>query len=150
VQDLFAQLLEEGGSIRCVVNGGSMEPCIRKGDVVTVRPATFPEVRIGDILVFRSNAAPHRTPLTAHRVIRKSTRSRKPCLYVRGDANVFGNWVTPDAIAGTVAQIQRGSQVIGLTQRWSRLRSYVRAYVSECTVLWSALVNAFHKIRPSF
>jgi signal peptidase len=67
------------------VLSGSMEPAIRTGDVVVVRPISPAEVRVGDVLTFRDPA--NHARLITHRLSSFRARSGRFEMVTRGDAN---------------------------------------------------------------
>jgi signal peptidase I len=62
--DLMGEVLARFGEARVRVTGSSMLPCIRPGDVLTIRRRAIDEVRVGDVALFV-----HGERLFAHRVI---------------------------------------------------------------------------------
>jgi len=64
-----------------VVKSGSMEPAIRTGSIVAVKPAN--EYRIGDIITFRTG----RDEPTTHRVVEVRNENGSESYVTQGDAN---------------------------------------------------------------
>lgn len=83
-----------------VVISGSMEPAIRTGSIVIVRPVMPAAIQTGDIIMFFS---PDRKSLTTHRVVGVESESGLRFI-TRGDANknVDMNAVEPGQVVGTV------------------------------------------------
>ena len=87
-----------------VVASGSMEPTIRIGDVVIVDKSykdRLSELKVGDILVFRSN----NNKIYTHRIIEIRKKKGKYKINTKGDRkeNAIDNWiVTNDNIVGVV------------------------------------------------
>lgn len=83
-----------------VVISGSMEPAIRTGSIVIVRPVIPAAIQTGDIIMFFS---PDRKSLTTHRVVGVESESGLRFI-TRGDANknVDMNAVEPGQVVGTV------------------------------------------------
>ena len=60
-----------------------MAPVIRSGDVVTVRPASVEDIRLGDIVFYRRSDGPGHV---LHRVLCKRRRAGEWMLRTKGDA----------------------------------------------------------------
>ncbi len=130
VQDLFIRLLKEGRSLRCVVNGGSMVPCIRKGDFLTVKPITFAEVQIGDIVAYRRDET--ESVLTTHRVIQKGRDGEGPYLITKGDRSRFRDFPIkcPTDVYGKIVSRERHGRLISLETHFHRVLGYLIALLS--------------------
>ncbi len=70
IRQLFIDLLREGYIIRSWAVGESMSPCIKKGDLLVVKPIALEEAEIGEIVAFRRDES--HSVLTTHRVIQKA------------------------------------------------------------------------------
>jgi signal peptidase len=71
-----------GGSFSSVVMGGSMEPTIHVGSIVIVRKVKPEDVRVGDIVAFKTGESK-----TIHRVIEKVIEDGSFYFRTKGDAN---------------------------------------------------------------
>lgn len=71
-----------GGSFSSVVMSGSMEPTIHVGSIVIVRRVNPEEVRVGDIIAFKTGESK-----TIHRVIEKVAEGSSFYFRTKGDAN---------------------------------------------------------------
>jgi signal peptidase len=71
-----------GGSFSSVVLGGSMEPTIHVGSIVIVRKVNPEDVRVGDIVAFRTGESK-----TIHRVKEKVVENGSIYFRTKGDAN---------------------------------------------------------------
>ena len=71
-----------GGSFSSVVMGGSMEPTIHVGSIVIVRKVKPEDVRVGDIIAFKTGESK-----TIHRVIDKVAEGGSFYFRTKGDAN---------------------------------------------------------------
>jgi hypothetical protein len=105
-----------------------MLPTIRDGDTLIVEPAAIGQVRVGDIVLYKSGTA-----LIAHRVesiARKSSAAAS--LRLRGDASE-----SPDApvlreqVIGRVVAVERGGRRIGLNDSPWGLIGRVRRRISR-------------------
>jgi len=130
IQDLFIRLLQEGQSLSCVVNGGSMVPCIRKGDFVTVKPITFAEAQIGDIVAYRRGETER--VLTTHRVIQKGRDGEGPYLITKGDRSRFLDFPIkcPTDVYGKIVSRERHGRLISLETHFHRVLGYLIARYS--------------------
>jgi signal peptidase len=71
-----------GGSFSSIVLGGSMESTIPVGSVVVIRKVRTEDVRVGDIIAFRTGESK-----TIHRVIDKVVGNSSFYFRTKGDAN---------------------------------------------------------------
>lgn len=121
--------LAAGNELRLRVDGDSMTPLIRPGDVVIVKPAALHQLACGDVVTVRRPSG----DIVSHRIIIRSDTA----LVTKGD-----NMRRPDPVwhagdvLGRVVIIERGDtridlrsprlQVVGwLVSRLSRLEMYI-------------------------
>ncbi len=129
IRQLFIDLLREGYRIRSWAVGESMSPCIKKGDLLVVKPIALEEAGIGEIVAFRREAS--HSILTTHRVVRKGSDGGRPYLMTKGDRNLYRDFpLSPQDVLGKVVGIERKGQIISLETPFYRLRGYLRARLS--------------------
>ena len=82
-----------------VVQSGSMEPMIKTGSVVIVKPAD--NYQIDDVITFANK---NRGKSTTHRIIKTETENGETYFITKGDANnaADNNKITEDKIIGKV------------------------------------------------
>ncbi len=85
-----------------VVTSGSMEPAIRVGDAVMMRPPSPGEVRIGDVITFKPFGS---LGLVTHRVVATSEIEGNLYFQTQGDANATPDpdLTSAEAVFGKVA-----------------------------------------------
>ncbi len=131
--DLTTELLSQGATVRFRPSGRSMYPSIREGEVITVEPVQASDVKIADIVLYRSERG-----LIAHRVIEISLRDSR-VFGLRGDASLSCDEpVTAQQILGRVVGVKRNGRSVGLASRrakmWNkarRLASRVKGWICE-------------------
>ncbi len=130
IRQLFIDLLREGHVIRSLAVGGSMSPCIRKGELLMVKPIVLEEAEIGEIVAFRRDES--QSVLTTHRVIQKGKERGHPYIITKGDRNLYRDLplVSPQDVLGKVVGIERNGQVISLESPFYRIDGYLRARLS--------------------
>ncbi len=130
IRQLFIDLLREGYIIRSLAAGESMSPCIKKGDLLVVKPIALEEAEIGEIVAFRRDES--HSVLTTHRVIQKGKERGRRYLITKGDRNIYRDFplVSPQEVLGQVTGIERNGQVISLETPFRRLRGYLMARLS--------------------
>jgi signal peptidase len=67
------------------VYGGSMEPAIKLGSLAVIRPVEPQDVRVGDVITFRSSTESN--TVTTHRVIEVANNDGSLVFHTQGDAN---------------------------------------------------------------
>ena len=130
IRQLFINLLKEGHVIRSWAVGESMAPCIKRGDVLVVKPVALEEARIGDIVAFRRDES--RSVLTTHRVVQQGNNGGRPYLITKGDRNPYRDFplVSSQEVLGKVVGIERKGQLISLETPIYRVRGYLIARLS--------------------
>ena len=129
IRQLFIDLLKEGHVIRSWAVGESMSPCIRKRDLLVVKPIALEEAGIGEIVAFRKDES--HSVLTTHRVVARGKDRGQRYLMTQGDRNLYRDFpLSPQDVLGKVVGIERKGQRISLETPSYRLRGYLRARLS--------------------
>lgn len=100
---------DRGCSIRITVNGASMRPFLRDGDILTIIASDGSGLRVGDVALHgRAGGS-----VVAHRVLRRFMRDGKIFIETRGDALAGArDLATTDSIIGKVVSAQRGMRIL--------------------------------------
>lgn len=99
-----------------IAKGLSMDPLIREGDMVMVKPIERKDIRVGDILAFSDNQAP---PMTAHRLVAIKKINNEARYIFRGDfTHSARDIVCPGDVAGKVIALERSGKIISLDDPW--------------------------------
>jgi signal peptidase len=107
--DLSTQLLRDGQSVRFRAPGRSMYPTIREGEAITVEPILPSEVKVGDIILYRSDDG-----VIAHRVARIERGENDGRRFILR-ADTWGEYDEPvyaDQVMGKVVSTERGGRSI--------------------------------------
>jgi len=129
IRQLFISLLKEGYVIRSWAVGRSMSPCIKKGDLLVVKPISLEEAGIGEIVAYRKDES--HSVLTTHRVVARGKDQGQRYLLTQGDRNVYRDFpLSPQDVLGKVVGIERKGRVISLETPFYRLRGYLMARLS--------------------
>jgi len=100
-------LLKEGRTTLFKMNGNSMHPVLKDGDVGMVQQCDPEKLRIGDIVVFKL-----RDSFVAHRLIKIQKKGTQTIFTARGDKNLFNDPpFTAEALAGQIIQFNRGKKI---------------------------------------
>ncbi len=137
---LCLEILNDGHSIRFAAHGLSMTPCIRDGEIVTVVPAAASDLRIGDIVLYRTVD----DRLTAHRLLGRKVDQSGLTFGMRGDAcTACREIVRADRILGRVGYVERKGRKHRLDGRLARLLHVCRA------IVWQIRAKAGHRIHEA-
>ena len=130
IRQIFIDLLREGHVIRSLAVGESMSPCIKKGDLLIVKPIALEEAEIGEIVAFRRDES--QSVLTTHRVIQKGKERGQRYIITKGDRNPYRDFplLSSQELLGKVTGIERNGQVISLESPFYRIRGYLMARLS--------------------
>jgi signal peptidase I len=72
-----------------IVTSDSMSPSLMQGDLIGWTPARIQDVKVGDVVVFKSWLSWPDQKLIVHRVVEIRTEFGKPALITKGDANNY-------------------------------------------------------------
>jgi len=152
IRQLFINLLREGHVIRSLAVGKSMSPCIKKGELLIVKPIALEEAEIGEIVAFRRDES--QSVLTTHRVIQKGQERDQRYIITKGDRNPNRDLplVSSQEVLGKVTGIERNGQVISLESPFYRLRGYLKARLSLGLWILGVLkrkIGLFNESGPS-
>jgi len=128
------------------VQGSSMLPWVRPGDVAILRKVSPDEIACGDIVLFARDGR-----FIVHRVVERCVRNGRSLLVTKGDGNPHpDNALIPSEILGRVERIYRGDRRIDFHSREKRALGMLIAHVSRNSRFWLALVQAHSiAIRPA-
>ena len=125
--ELSNEILGRGARLRFRARGGSMLPFIRNGQIIEVEPIHTGQIRVGDIVFYRSWSG----GIFAHRVIKKREGEKGIVLVTKGDAVPNPDApVYPDQVLGRVAVVERGGRNVRFDNGLHRLVSVLYARVS--------------------
>lgn len=124
---LSAEILQLGKSLRFQARGHSMQPLVRDGDFLLVKPLGERRPGLGDVVLCVTES----DEVLVHRVIRRHLRSDGYHFLVQGDqvAQPDG-WIARDQIYGKVEAIKRDGNHIST-------QSLVMRFLSTVAVLRS-------------
>lgn len=151
VSRLFVRLLKEGYSVRSRAKGESMVPLIHRGDQLTVRPGTYTDIRVGDVVVYGSAKDEAEHTLATHRVIGVVRLGPRPYLLTRDDANGWvgeGERVFPEQVYGKVVAVEGAGPTLHLDRplvalvAWGRIK-LVRGIAAGKELVRCILPNRF-------
>ncbi len=127
LQVLCDEILNDGRGLSFRVRGPSMQPSIRDGDVVTVRPLTDGHLVIGDIILFKTVEG----ILVLHRLVRREYENGRVWLFTKGDSMPqVDRRVSPDQVIGRVTQVCRAGRFLVQKGRGVRVKHYLAAQFS--------------------
>ena len=128
--DLTTELLSQGTTVHFRPSGRSMYPSIREGELITVEPVAASDVKLGDIVLYRSQRG-----LIAHRVVGSSPTQSSVLsphyFFLRGDASLSCDQpVAAHQILGRVIRVQRNGRSVALATRGAKLWHRARRLAS--------------------
>ena len=126
--DVATDVLWSGYRMRFRAGGSSMWPTIRPGEAITVEPATATEIKLKDIVLYRTGRG-----VIGHRVVRIANRNGEIVLLARGDADQgAGEPVAAKQLLGKVVAVERDGRCIDLASRKAKLKHSIRVRASQC------------------
>ena len=135
---LTEQMLQQGRGLRFLARGRSMYPFIREGDAITVEPIEGGQLRLGDVIFYKSNEG----RIVIHRVIKRVFHSDSLMAVTKGDANLALDRSVPlTQVLGRVKLIERGTHTIVLDARWARYRGMLYVICFLCGARFKAIAR---------
>lgn len=124
----IAAELAAGSELRLHVDGVSMMPLIRPGDVVTVTPASWHQLACGDVVAVRRPAG----DIVSHRIIVKSDTA----VVTKGDNMRVPDPVwSADDVLGRVVALERDGTRINLRAQRGRTAGWLVSRLSYIELL---------------
>ncbi len=130
--ELIAEALRRYGAAQFRVQGGSMRPLLRAGDLLRVRRTGLSDLRFGEVAVFERGGG-----IFAHRVIGRKFHGGETVLITQGDS--FRETDAPVRAAellGRATTVVRGQRKISLDALGPRTIGKLAACVSVATPVW--------------
>jgi len=138
---ILQALLAQGRVVRMRVQGWSMHPALREGDVVWLEPAAAERVHLGDVVLYRTTDG---RPVI-HRVCRRIRKGKRLHLYLEGDRGaVPGEWVEGEQVLGRVVRCERAGAAIPFRGLLARLRAcafLARSTLARSRARWVAALG---------
>lgn len=151
VRELRGELVARGFEHSFRIISGSMRPLLNVGDEIGVKKAAVSEVRVGDIIVWRSSH--YAVPLVVHRVICKQRKDGEYRCLTKGDSNLLWDnaWVNDAAIAGKVVSIRKGRFVVRIDSLAGKLAGCILGLgAGGCLMLLTAVGILLRPLRRCF
>jgi len=126
--DLSTELLGRGKRVRFRAPGRSMYPTIRENEAITVEPVAPQDVKVGDIILYRSEKS-----VVAHRVIRiEKGRGNTLRFILREDTwGTLDAPVEADQILGKVVSVERAGRIIDVYSKRVKMRLLAHTLASR-------------------
>jgi signal peptidase I len=115
-----------------------MFPFIKEADIVSIRPVSIAEVRIGDVIIYKNSRQ-----LVAHRLIKKTVISDGCLLTTKGDyVSHPDRALESHRLLGMVVGIRRGKRQFALDTMSRRLEG-------KCIGIFSAWLGLHHFVSAA-
>ena len=145
--------MAEKGSIWMEADGFSMYPIIRKGDRLKIKPVSFRELKVGNIVATKGKRQVD--TVTAHRLIRKS--ENPDLLLTKGDGNNLKSCDTPietEYLIGKVVTIEHGRDIIKIDNFLWNLFGYITVklflFIPRLAKIFLLAISLFFMPRQIF
>jgi signal peptidase I len=126
--DLSTELLGRGKRVRFRAPGRSMYPTIRENEAITVEPVAPQDVKVGDIILYRSEQS-----VVAHRVMRIETGKGDTLRFILRE-DTLGTLDAPveaEQILGKVVSVERAGRSIDPYSMRAKARLLVHTVASR-------------------
>jgi signal peptidase I len=116
IKEMQDELFHLNGKGWFRIISGSMQPLIDINDRVLVKKIAPSEVKMRDIILFKSNDA-----FVAHRVIKLEKHNGKTMILQKGDEGVHAGLIAPESIIGKVMTIEKRGRFLDLESGQGRV-----------------------------
>ena len=121
-KEIIAALLQQRTPISFVAGGPSMNPTIRDGESVFIKPLSAGVLPHGSVILYRNYGR-----IKVHRCTFNNKRINR--VFTVGDAAVAGgDWIPAADILGVVESVQRDGRIRRLDTRRARWAGLLRFY----------------------
>jgi signal peptidase I len=118
--EIIAALLQQRTPISFIAGGPSMNPTIRDGESVFIKPLPTGAILLGGVILYRIYGR-----LTVHRCTFNNKRTNR--IYTVGDAAVKGgDWIPAADILGVAESVRRDGRIHRLDTRRARWAGLLR------------------------
>ncbi|NOZ47608.1 MAG: signal peptidase I [Chlorobi bacterium] len=126
---LGEQFLNEGKILKITAGGFSMFPFIRRGDIVYIKKINNEYLKIGDVVVFKTNLK-----FIAHRLIKINFKNSEAVYTCKGDSMIkYDNPINKGQIVGKVFGISRNNRYINFESKKAVQRARFIRFISPIT-----------------
>lgn len=150
-QQLAESLLTNGNSFKIRVNGGSMSPVLRTGDMIYVGPVKADELAAGDIILFKRAG-----DLVAHRLIKKigtatvfsSNNGRCPYFFLtKGDTFPYpDDRIEGKDIIGRVYAVEKHGRMLDLRKGTFSVLNKLAHKLSPLTAILYGVIRRYRDL----
>ncbi len=123
VQNIIEELLRQQAPVSFRAGGSSMNPTIRDGEIVHIRPLNTKHIQRYGVILYRINGR-----MALHRVIFNKGRTNR-CFVVGDAATSGGDWISPSDRLGVAEWVQRGERIHRLDSVCSRMTGAIRFWL---------------------
>lgn len=143
----FAEiLLDENHSLSIRMQGFSMFPTLKQGDIAEVEKCSPDDLKIGDIVVFKSNKK-----LIAHRLLKVINQNNTLFFIAKGDKNYhFDEPFKKNEIVGKLHSFQRRKRVLKVESFSMRIRRFSALHFSKFTIPFNNLILRINSYSERF
>ncbi|MDP2924692.1 MAG: S26 family signal peptidase [Candidatus Omnitrophota bacterium] len=132
---LFFEVFNNKKSIRFILNGSSMYPALKDGDILTVKSISFHEAEAGDILAYQHIATKR---IIIHRMVKRNHEDNS--IATAAEAGRYFKYDPPltqdKYLVSKVIAIERGARRVDLTTPVNVLKARIRTYIFiHCHIL---------------
>ena len=125
--DLAESLLDDMHTLNFRMQGNSMYPTLKNGDLGLVEKCSPDELKIGDIVVFKSH-----DKLVAHRLIDIFNQKDERVLFAKGDKNFYKDVpFTNDALVGKIISYKRKNKTKKMDSPFMKFQKFISLHISK-------------------
>jgi len=139
--ELSLKLLDLNKRVTLRLNGFSMYPLLKEGDVATIEKCTMASLKTGEVIVFMTE-----TKWVAHRYFKKELIDNAFLITTKGDSR---KWIDPpfleDKFIGKLTSFRRGNEIFNLSSNFYRILGSIIAKTSKLNTPFFVLNRKFRE-----
>ena len=139
--DISMSILESKQKVTLKLNGYSMYPFIKPGDVGTISKCSISSLKAGEVIVFK-----HHNHCIAHRLLKKQILNGNQLLIAKGDTSKKKDKpISEDMFIGRLAALSRNGRNIDLESKKRNITSFLIARTSKVNLPFFILIMEITK-----
>ena len=143
LQNTTIDILENGMMLKIQLGGKSMWPFLRKGDIALVKKNKITDLKIGDIIAFRTSEK-----LIAHRLLKINNNEENYTLLTKGDSLLSKDQpISQNDYIGKIVSYKRNKKTVNVeTNNYEKI-NYIIAKISPYLPIIFIFFRFFWKIK---
>jgi signal peptidase I len=143
LQNATVDFLDQGKELKIRLGGRSMYPFLRNGDIGLVKKICISNLKIGDVIVFKTSEK-----LIAHRLLKIIYRNKKLSLITKGDSLLKKDCpISEENYIGKIVSFDRKNKTVDIETEYFIKLNYIISKTSIVLVIIYIFVRIYWKMQ---